>query len=103
VAFRQLKTPLLGSQILVLDPSKRYLMGVTNSTQRIAPSSFLYEERGPVAVNQHSTGPIVEPLTFLRSYRELTRNVCVAPRSTSDSSRLVVNTGSGRGFCSGAM
>jgi len=74
-------------------------MGVTNSTQRIAPSSFLYEERGGRLRSSTFDRPDrLNSLTF-QVYRELTEMfVWLRDRHQI---RVVVVTGSGRGFCSG--
>jgi enoyl-CoA hydratase/carnithine racemase len=70
---------------------------VTTSSQ-INPQSFLYEERGPVAVITFNRPDRLNSLTF-EVYRELTDTL--ATLRSRDEVRVVVLTGRGRGFCSG--
>ena len=69
----------------------------TSSTE-ISPKSFLYEERGPVAVMTFNRPDRLNSLTF-EVYRELTDTL--AALRSRDEVRVVVITGRGRGFCSG--
>jgi enoyl-CoA hydratase/carnithine racemase len=62
------------------------------------PSSFLYEERGPVAVITFNRPDRLNSLTF-EVYRELTETF--ARLQDRDQIRAVVVTGKGKGFCSG--
>jgi enoyl-CoA hydratase/carnithine racemase len=64
----------------------------------IDPKSFLYEERGPIALITLNRADRLNSLTF-EVYRELT-DTLFALRSR-DCVRVVVITGRGRGFCSG--
>jgi enoyl-CoA hydratase/carnithine racemase len=71
---------------------------VSKPAEEIEPASFLYEERGPVAVITFNRPDRLNSLTF-EVYRELTDTfAALASRSAV---RAVVITGSGRGFCSG--
>ncbi len=65
---------------------------------KIHPSSFLYEERGPVAVITFDRADRLNSLTF-GVYRELTDTL--AKLRSCQHVRVVVITGRGRGFCSG--
>jgi enoyl-CoA hydratase/carnithine racemase len=71
---------------------------VTTPSSIINPASFVYEERGPVAVITLNRPDRLNSLTF-EVYRELTE-IFQALRAV-DSVRAVVITGRGRGFCSG--
>jgi enoyl-CoA hydratase/carnithine racemase len=71
---------------------------VITSSSDITPKSFLYEERGPIALITLNRPERLNSLTF-EVYRELT-GAFQALKSV-DSVRVVVITGSGRGFCSG--
>src|SRR5438132_201233 len=62
------------------------------------PKSFLYEERGPIALITLNRADRLNSLTF-EVYRELT-DTLYALRSR-DRVRVIVITGRGRGFCSG--
>ena len=73
-------------------------MPVTNSPDEIDPKSFLYEERGPIAVITLNRPDRLNSLTF-EVYRELTETF--AWLRGRDEVRVVVVTGTGRGFCSG--
>jgi enoyl-CoA hydratase/carnithine racemase len=64
----------------------------------IDPKSFLYEERGPIALITLNRADRLNSLTF-EVYRELT-DTLYALRSR-DLVRVIVITGRGRGFCSG--
>jgi enoyl-CoA hydratase/carnithine racemase len=64
----------------------------------INPQSFLYEERGPIALITLNRPDRLNSLTF-EVYRELT-DTLAALRSREQVS-VVVITGRGRGFCSG--
>jgi enoyl-CoA hydratase/carnithine racemase len=64
----------------------------------IKSKSFLYEERGPVAIITFNRAERLNSLTF-EVYSELT-DTFAALRSR-DEVRVVVITGQGRGFCSG--
>lgn len=64
----------------------------------INPSSFLYEERGPVATITFDRPDRLNSLTF-EVYRELTD--ALAKLRSREPIRVVVITGRGRGFCSG--
>ena len=64
----------------------------------ISPSSFLYEERGPVAVITFDRADRLNSLTF-EVYRELTDTL--AELRSREQVRVVVIAGRGRGFCSG--
>jgi enoyl-CoA hydratase/carnithine racemase len=70
---------------------------VSTST-RIDPKSFLFEERGAIALITLNRPDRLNSLTF-EVYRELT-DTLGALRSRNDL-RVVVITGRGRGFCSG--
>jgi enoyl-CoA hydratase/carnithine racemase len=70
---------------------------VIDSTN-IAANSFLYEERGPIAVITLNREERLNSLTF-EVYRELTDTL--AALRSRDAVRVVVITGRGRGFCSG--
>ena len=65
---------------------------------RINPKSFLYEEQGAVALITFNRPDRLNSLTF-EVYRELTDTL--AALRSRDEVRVVVITGSGRGFCSG--
>lgn len=71
---------------------------MSTSSIDIATTSFLYEERGPIAVMTLNRPDRLNSLTF-EVYRELA-DTFVALRSR-DEVRVVVITGQGRGFCSG--
>ena len=71
---------------------------MTTSSDNINPASFLYEERGPVAVIRFNRPERLNSLTF-EVYREL--NETFASLQRRSKVRVVVVTGSGRGFCSG--
>jgi enoyl-CoA hydratase/carnithine racemase len=71
---------------------------VKTSSGDIDPKTFLYEERGPIAVITLNRPDRLNSLTF-EVYRELA-DTLVALRSRDDV-RAVVITGRGRGFCSG--
>src|SRR6185503_1426491 len=73
-------------------------MPVTNSPDEIDPKSFLYEERGPIAVITLNRPDRLNSLTF-EVYRELIETF--AWLRGRNEVRVVVVTGSGRGFCSG--
>ncbi|MEK6303979.1 MAG: enoyl-CoA hydratase family protein [Acidobacteriota bacterium] len=64
----------------------------------IHPSSFHYEERGPVATITFDRPDRLNSLTF-EVYRELTDTL--AKLRSREQVRVVVITGRGRGFCSG--
>lgn len=64
----------------------------------IRPASFLYEERGAVAVITFNRADRLNSLTF-EIYRELTDTLSALEHRSSI--RAVVITGQGRGFCSG--
>jgi enoyl-CoA hydratase/carnithine racemase len=64
----------------------------------IVANSFLYEERGPIAMIILNRADRLNSLTF-EVYRELTDTL--AALRTRDAVRVVVITGRGRGFCSG--
>lgn len=64
----------------------------------ISPKSFLYEERGPVALITFNRPDRLNSLTF-EVYRELTDTFIALDRRASV--RVVIVTGSGRAFCSG--
>ena len=64
----------------------------------INPASFLYEERGPIAVITLNRPDRLNSLTF-EVYRELTGTL--ARLRSHNQVRVVVITGRGRGFCSG--
>jgi len=64
----------------------------------IKAKSFLYEERGPVAIITFDRADRLNSLTF-EVYRELTE--AFAALRLRDEVRVVVITGRGRGFCSG--
>jgi len=68
------------------------------SSTKIAPQSFLYEERDSIATITFNRPDRLNSLTF-EVYRELT-DTFAALRSRHDV-RVVVVTGKGRGFCSG--
>jgi enoyl-CoA hydratase/carnithine racemase len=71
---------------------------VKASSIDIDPKSFLYEERGPIAVITFNRADRLNSLTF-DVYRELTDTF--AELQSRDVVRVVVITGRGRGFCSG--
>jgi len=73
-------------------------MPVTKSPDEIDPKSFLYEERGPIAVITLNRPDRLNSLTF-EVYRELIETF--AWLRDRNEVRVVVVTGSGRGFCSG--
>ncbi len=68
------------------------------SSSDITPKSFLYEERGPIALITLNRPDRLNSLTF-EVYRELTGTFQAL--QSVDSVRVVVITGRGRGFCSG--
>lgn len=68
------------------------------ASTKIAPQSFLYEERDSIATITLNRPDRLNSLTF-EVYRELT-DTFAALRSRDDV-RVVVVTGKGRGFCSG--
>jgi len=67
-------------------------------SRNIDPKSFLYEERGAVALMTLNRPDRLNSLTF-EVYRELTETL--AALRMRDEVRVVVITGRGRGFCSG--
>lgn len=69
-----------------------------NAANGIDPKSFLYEERGAVAVITLNRPDRLNSLTF-DVYRELTDTLAALP--LRNEVRVVVITGRGRGFCSG--
>ena len=71
---------------------------MTSSSIAIAPKSFLYEVRGPIAVITLNRPDRLNSLTF-EVYRELTETF--EALKAVDSVRVVVITGRGPGFCSG--
>jgi enoyl-CoA hydratase/carnithine racemase len=71
---------------------------VTSSSSDLLPKSFLYEERGPIALITLNRADRLNSLTF-EVYRELTETF--ESLKSRDSVRVVVITGRGRGFCSG--
>lgn len=71
---------------------------MTTSSSEITPKSFLYEERGPIALITLNRPDRLNSLTF-EVYRELTG--AFEALKLRDSVRVVVITGRGRGFCSG--
>jgi len=71
---------------------------MTNLPNDINPKSFLYEERGPIAVITFNRPDRLNSLTF-EVYRELTDTF--AALQHRNEVRVVVITGEGRGFCSG--
>ena len=71
---------------------------MTQSAKEIKPESFLYEERGPVAVITFNRPDRLNSLTF-EVYRELTDTFALLAHRAGV--RVVVITGTGRGFCSG--
>ena len=71
---------------------------MTQSPEEIKPESFLYEERGAVAVITFNRPDRLNSLTF-QVYRELTDTFALLARRAAV--RVVVITGTGRGFCSG--
>ncbi len=71
---------------------------MTDSSNQPNPKSFLYEERGAIAVITFNRPERLNSLTF-EIYRELT-DIFVALEHRKEV-RVVVITGSGRGFCSG--
>lgn len=71
---------------------------MTNSSDRPNPNSFLYEERDGVATITFNRPDRLNSLTF-EVYRELTD--ILAALEHRREVRVVVITGSGRGFCSG--
>jgi len=70
---------------------------VTTSIE-INPQSFLYEERGSIALITLNRADRLNSLTF-EVYRELTDTL--AALRSRDEVRAVIITGRGRGFCSG--
>ena len=68
------------------------------ASRNIDPKSFLYEERGAVALMTLNRPDRLNSLTF-EVYRELTETL--AALRMRDEVRVVVITGRGRGFCSG--
>jgi len=68
------------------------------ASRNIDPKSFLYEERGAVALMTLNRPERLNSLTF-EVYRELTETL--AALRMRDEVRVVVITGRGRGFCSG--
>ena len=68
------------------------------AANHIDPKSFLYEERGAVALITLNRPDRLNSLTF-EVYRELTGTL--AALRSRDEVRVVVITGRGRGFCSG--
>ena len=64
----------------------------------IHPRSFLYEERGPIALIRLNRPDRLNSLTF-EVYRELAETL--AALRSRDEVRVVIITGRGRGFCSG--
>lgn len=68
------------------------------AANHIDPKSFLYEERGAVALISLNRPERLNSLTF-EVYRELTDTL--AALRSRDEVRVVVITGRGRGFCSG--
>ena len=71
---------------------------MTAHASEINPKSFLYEERGPVAIITLNRADRLNSLTF-EVYRELTDTL--AALRTRESVRVVVIAGKGKGFCSG--
>ena len=71
---------------------------MTSSTDKISPRTFLYEERGPVAIVKFNRPERLNSLTF-EVYRELTDTF--ARLQDRKEVRTVVVTGTGKGFCSG--
>src|SRR5687767_4309296 len=71
---------------------------MTQPSAEIKPESFLYEERGPVAVITFNRPDRLNSLTF-EVYRELTDTFALLAHRAAV--RVVVITGTGRGFCSG--
>lgn len=71
---------------------------MNQSSEEIKPESFLYEERGPVAVITFNRPDRLNSLTF-EVYRELTDTFDLLAHRPAV--RVVVITGTGRGFCSG--
>ncbi|HXG91627.1 MAG TPA: enoyl-CoA hydratase family protein [Blastocatellia bacterium] len=71
---------------------------MTDHSNHLNPKSFLYEERGAIAVITFNRPDTLNSLTF-EVYRELT-DLFAALRAR-DEIRVVVITGRGRGFCSG--
>jgi enoyl-CoA hydratase/carnithine racemase len=71
---------------------------MTDLTKRPNPKSFLYEERGAIALITFNRPERLNSLTF-EIYRELTDLFAVLEHRKEV--RVVVITGSGRGFCSG--
>src|SRR5215208_3407462 len=71
---------------------------MTAPSSPINPKSFLYEERGPIALITFNRADRLNSLTF-EVYRELTETL--AALRSRDEVRVVVITGQGRGFCSG--
>jgi enoyl-CoA hydratase/carnithine racemase len=71
---------------------------MTAQAGEINPASFLYEERGSVAVITFDRADRLNSLTF-EVYRELTGTL--AALRSRESVRVVIITGRGKGFCSG--
>jgi enoyl-CoA hydratase/carnithine racemase len=71
---------------------------VTAEANEIEPKSFLYEERGPIAIITFNRADRLNSLTF-EVYGELTATL-VALKSR-EHVRAVIITGRGKGFCSG--
>lgn len=71
---------------------------MTGTPNEIKPQSFLFEERGPVALVTFNRPERLNSLTF-EVYRELTETMAALDRR--DDLRVVVIAGRGRGFCSG--
>src|SRR5215472_19056741 len=71
---------------------------MTQTASEIKPATFLYEERGPVALITFNRPDRLNSLTF-EVYRELTETMAALERR--DRIRVVIITGQGRGFCSG--
>ena len=71
---------------------------MTDSTQKPSPSSFLYQEDGGIAHITLNRPDRLNSLTF-QVYRELTD--LFSQLEHRKEARVVVITGSGRGFCSG--
>src|SRR5215831_2208999 len=71
---------------------------MTVATNEIRPASFIYQERGPIALITFDRPDRLNSLTF-DVYRELTETMAALERR--DRIRVVIITGKGRGFCSG--
>ena len=71
---------------------------MTEVNTEIKPESFLYEERGPIALITFNRPDRLNSLTF-DVYRELTETFAALEHRPEV--RVVVITGTGRGFCSG--